>query len=405
MSNLYESYQSLTEDRINQLIEEKLSKKTKSTVWHNPVSDTYWQANNPSSYEPSYDQYVCDGKVVGRGLDTLKGASNNNLTGTEIDNARFSGISDEFLDQANRMWSDIDKARKLSMQGQPLGAGVITTTDYAAIANVIVDSTTFELVTRDFALQDAVTPKTSQNLTYSFDDTTPYLNEADVGENDVIDPRQISYTRGSVTLKKAQGHVKASRWAELAARDHNVTQDNFSIVAADFPRIFNTDIATTMAGFTDNAAAGAYDVIAAANFHSTTNPMTEFTVDSAAIRTAGGMANTMAMNSLSYYTLAQNTYMRTGGFFGTLQPFQNAGARSGITHPMFPGFTIYIDELMSKGDIHVYDKRAIEFITGPSRTATVNNDEQYFVSQIHDRWYTSHLRVATWGSEQTGTVT
>ena len=404
MSNLYESYQSLTEDRVSQLIDEKLARKTKSTVWHNPVSDTYWQANNPSSYEPSYDQYVCNGQVVGRGLDTLKGASN--LTSTEVDNARFSGISDEFLDQANRMWSDIDKARKLSMQGQPLGAGVITTTDYAAIANVIVDSTTFELITRDYALQDAVTPKTSQNLTFSFDDTTPYLNEPDVGENDVIDPRSISYTRASVTLKKAQGHVKASRWAEMAARDHNVVQDNFSIVAADFPRIFATDIGTTLLGFADNAAAGAYDVVGAGDFHSTTNPATEFYADSTAIRTAGGMANTMAMNSQAYTTLAQNTYMRAGtGIFGPIPPFQNAGSRTGITHPMFPGFQIYIDELLAKGHIFVYDKRAVEFITGPSRTATVNNDEQYFVSQIHDRWYTSHLRMSTWGSQQTGTVT
>lgn len=402
MSN-YE-YQSLTEDRINQLIEEKLSRKTKSTVWHNPVSDTYWQANNPSSYEPSYDQYICSGKAVGRGLDTLKGASNN-LTGTEIDNARFGGISDEFLDQANRLWSDIDKAHKLSMQGQPLGAGVITTTDYAAIANVIVDSTTLELINRDFALQDAVTSKTSQNLTYSFDDITPYLNEPDVGENDVIDPRSISYTRGSVTLKKAQGHVKASRWAELAARAHNVTQDNFSLINADFPRIFATDIGTTLLGFADNAAAGAYDVIAGGSFHSTTNPATEFYADSVAIRTAGGAANTMAMNSQTYLTLVQNTYMRAGSAIGPIPPFQNAGSRSGLTHPMFPGYTIYVDELIAKGNIFVYDKRAAEFITGPSRTATVNDDVGYFVAQISDRWYQSHLRVSTFGRQQTGTVT
>ena len=402
---MYE-YQSLTEDRINQLIEEKLSRKTKSTVWWNPVHNNYWRANNPASMEPSYDQYIADGKVLGRGLSNLKGASSKDLTSTEIDNYRFSGISDEFLDQANRMWSDIDKASKLSMQGQPLGAGVITTSDYADIAATIVDSTTYELIARDYVLQQACTSKTSQNLTYSFDDTTPYLNEADIGENDVMDPRQIDYTRGSVTLKKAQGHVKASRWAELAARAHNVTQDNFSIVAADFPRIFATDIATTMAGFTDNAAAGAYDVIAGGSFHSTTNPMTEFRLDSSTIRTAGGMANTLAMNSETYQTLVQNTFMRVGGagIFGQVGPFENVSSRV-ATHPMLPGYTIYIDELLTKGDIHVYDKRAIEFVTGPSRTATVNNDEQYFVSQIHDRWYCSNLRVSTWGSEQSGTVT
>lgn len=407
MSNNQFEYQMLTEDHVNSLIDQKLASKTKKTVWWNPETNKYWSTNNPDPYTPHYDTYVCDGKTVGTGIIALKGASANNLSATEIDRYRFNGIQPEFLDQANRFWSDISNAQKKYEQtGQPLGAGVITTQDYPEIANVMVDATMYEKLARDFVLEQAVTTKNWSKLLYTADDINPFLNEEDMGENDVMEPRTIDYDRVQLQLLKAQGHVKASRWAELAIRDHNIVQDNFSIIDADFPRIFATNIGVTLLGFADNAAAGAYDVIAGGAFHSTTNPTTEFDIDSATIRTAGGVANTMAMNTKTWNALVQNTYMRIGASsaFGSIPPFQNAGSRV-ATHPMFPGYTIYIDELLSNGHIFVYDKRTVEFIRGPTRTATLTDDYNYFISQIHDRWYNSHIRISGWGSQQTGTVT
>lgn len=395
----------MTEESVNSLIEQKMNAKTKKTTWWNPETNTYWSTNNPDPRNPHYDIFVCNGAAVGTGLNNLKGASSKNLSTTEIDNYRHGGISNEFQDQSNRFWSDIDKVRKAASQGQPLGAGVITTQDYSDIANVMVDATSYEKLARDFILEQAVTTKNWSKLVYTADDINPYLNEADMGENDVMDPRSIDYDRTQATLKKAQGHVKASKWAELAVRDHNIVQDNFSIIDADFGRIFATDIATTLLGFADNSAAGAYDVIGASAFHSTTNPMTEFRVDSAAIRTAGGVANTLAMNSTTYQVLSQNTFMRPSmSILGAVPPFENTAARV-QTNAMLPGYTIYIDELLTNGHIFVYDKRGVEFIRGPTRTSTLNDDYNYFISQIHDRWYCSLLRISGFGSQQTSTVT
>lgn len=399
--NQYE-YQALTEESVNALIDQKIAAKTKTTTWWNPETNNYYSTHNPDPNNPHYDVFVCNGSVFGTGLNNLKGASAKNLSSTEIDQYRHGGISNEFQNQANLFWSAVDKARNAAAQGQPLGAGVITTQDYSDIANVIVDATSYEKLARDFILEQAVTTKTSSKLVYTADDINPYLNEADMGENDVMDPRSIDYDRVQATLKKAQGHVKASKWAELAIRDHNVTQDNFSIIDADFPRIFATDIATTLLGFSDNSAAGAYDVIGSGDFHSTTNPMSEFLVDSAAIRTAGGMANTVALNSATYQALTQNTFIRPAStILGAVPPFANVASRT-ATNPQFPGYTFYIDELLTTGHIFVYDKRAVEFIRGPTRTSTLNDDYNYFISQIHDRWYTSLLRVSGWGSQQTG---
>lgn len=402
MSQEFE-YQTLTEDRVNDLISEKLAKKTKTVLWKDPKTNSYYRTNNTDIREPHYDEYIGNASIFQAGLNNLKGASD--LSSTQIDYNRYNGLSSEIVDQANHFWSDVDKAQKMAQQGQKLGAGVITTQDYSDIANIMVDATSYEKLARDFILQDAVTNKKWNKLVYTADDITPYLNEADMGENDVMDPRSIDYDRLQATLKKAQGHVKASKWAELAIRDHNVVQDNFSIIDADFPRIFATDIATTLLGFADNAAGTAYDVIASGDFHSTKNPMTEFLADSAAIRTAGGMANTVALNSATYQALTQNTFIRpSSSILGAVPPFANVASRV-ATNPQFPGYTFYIDELLTTGHIFVYDKRAVEFIEGPTRTATLNDDYNYFVSQIHDRWYTSLLRLSGFGSQQTGTTT
>src|SRR5687768_15922905 len=100
LNNEFE-YQMLTEDSVNSLIDQKLTAKTKKTVWWNPETNKYYSTNNPDPYKPHYDTYVCDGRTVGTGIIALKGASgNNNLSQTEIDKYQFSGIQPEFLDQA-----------------------------------------------------------------------------------------------------------------------------------------------------------------------------------------------------------------------------------------------------------------------------------------------------------------
>ena len=392
----------LTPQQVDSLIDEKLARKSKSTVWFNPEKNAYYKANNPTiNDEPQYDQYICSGLTVGNGLKTLKGASAN-LSATEIDKARFSGVSKEFADEANGFWNAMDKVKKNSLQGLPLGAGVITQSDYSTIANVVVDATTLELLARDFVLEDAVTRKSSQKLVYTADNITPYLNEPDVGENDVMPPRSISYSRFQITLKKAQGHVKASRWAEMAIRDHDVIADNFRIIDADFPRIFSAEIATQLSGLTDIAAGTLWTLVTAGNFHSDVNPTGVMLTNTATIRTAGGMSNTLVMNSKAYQAMVQNTYFRiSGGFLGTMPSFEGTSARV-RTHPMLPGYQIYVDELCTANNVFQYDKRAIEFITGPTRTATINDDYGNFTAQVHDRWYGSGTRVPNFGREITG---
>src|SRR6185503_19436985 len=120
-------------------------------------------------------------------------------------------------------------------------------------------------------------------------------------------------------------------------------------------------------------------------------------------RTNGGTADTIAANSATIMALIQNTYMRIGGsaVVTAIQPLTKTSART-MTHPLLPGYTIYIDELLPDGSIYVYDKSNVIFLEGPSSTRTVESNFGTIRDTISDRWYNSGLKVAGQIREITG---
>src|SRR6185369_4028398 len=183
---------------------------------------------------------------------TLLQGGSASQSSTEVDKMRYDIFTNECVDQAVNFYDRMDKARKMYHQnkdmGQFLGAGTITAADYSGIGNVMIDQEVLDLITREFVILDAVTRKSWDKLVYTFDKRTPYRNTADLGELDVSASRSVAYTRGSITLKKAQGHVSKSIWANLAVRDHDPVGDTASIIDADFERIFSTEVATALTG-------------------------------------------------------------------------------------------------------------------------------------------------------------
>jgi hypothetical protein len=192
----------------------------------------------------------------------------------------------------------------------------------------------------------------------------------------------------------------------MAIRDHDMAAENERLVDADFERGFSVEVAATLVGATNQAAGGAWDIIAGGAFQSTTNPMGAFLTASGVIRTNGGIANTLAMNSKSYMAMVQNTYMRTSGssVVGQIPSLDNTSARV-TTHPMLPGYTIYIDELLPDNSAIVYDKGAVIFLEGPTSTRTVESNFGTIRDTISDRWYGSGIKIAGQAREITGMAT
>lgn len=408
----FNPYQTLTPEQVQavkQIANGQIENKRMTTTWYNPEEECYYLANNPGSQQPDYGIRITKPHAFRSAFSQLTGGSAKDLSSTQVDQLRFNPLTDEFANQAIELYSKIDKLRKQYAQTRDpslIGAGTITSADYSALNNVMLDTTMIELIARNFVLLQAVTRKPWSKTTYTFDSITPYRNTYDLGELDTSDSASVSTTRGSIALKKAQGRVSVSIWASMAIRDHDMAAENERLVDADFERGFSVEIATLLATLANTAAAGQYDTVAGGAFHSTNNPALEFETTTGLIRTAGGQADTLVMNSKTYRILIQNTWMRVQGtsIVSAVGPLEKTSARV-TSHPLLPGYTIYIDELVPNGSIYVYDKSGVIFLEGPSSTRTVESSFGTIRDTISDRWYGSGLKVAAFGREITGANT
>jgi len=409
----FNPYQTLTAEQIQavkQIANGQIENKRMTTTWYNPEEECYYLANDPRSQQPDYGIRITKPHAFRPAFRQLTGGSadGTRLTATQVDELRFNPFTDEMADQAVQAYSKLDRLRKQYAQTRDpalIGAGTVTMADYSALNNVMIDTTIKELVPRDYVLLQAVSRKAWAKTVYTHDSLTPYRNTYDLGELDVADSTSVALTRGTINLKKAQGRVSVSIWVGMAIRDHDMAAENERLVDADFERGFSVEVATTLLGATNQAAGGAWDVIAGGAFSSTTNPMGAFLTASGVVRTNGGVANTAAMNSKTFMAMSQNTYMRQGGssVVTQVQPLENTSARI-TTHPMLPGYTIYIDELLPDGSVIVYDKGAVIFLEGPSSTRTVESNFGTIRDTVSDKWYGSGIKIAGQLREITGTT-
>lgn len=376
------------------------AEKKMTTVNYNPETDTYHKALNPHSETFDWDndpQITKPGEwtKAKQALVTMGGSASS----TDKDHYTYQPFRNEFLPQAVNFNDALSKWL--------IGAGTISTADYPLMTDTLVDSTVYDLVTRDFILLQAVTRKPWSKLVYTADNRTPYRNTFDLGEFDVANSTSVSYATITINLKKAQGHVSLSRWLDLAIRRRDIRGDNESIIDADFERGFTAEMLTTMGTLTDNAVAGAYDVVAAGAFHMTNNPQADIYTDATTIRTAGGKANTLIMNSQTFYVLTSNSWLRENGtsVVSSGPAVTPVGTQGPLTHSKLPGYQIFIEETIAKGDIFITDRRGQMFLDGPRSTRIVEDNLHNVVDTLSDYWYGSGLRVSTWGIQQTGSVT
>src|ERR1041385_2217469 len=379
---------------MRQIASNVYAEKKMTTVWYMPEKDQYWAAENPHSETPSLGWPITKPGEFSKAKAALKQLGGS-ASSTDKDHYTYQPFTNEALPMA------------VAFQ-QALAGGTITTQDYPLMTDTFVDADANELITRNYNLLAAVTRKAWDKLTYTADDITPYRNTFGLSELDIAPSTSISYSTTTITLKKAQGHVSASRWLDLAIRRRNIRQDNERLIDADFERGFTAEMLTTLATATDNAVAGAWDVVATGAFNMTNDPYADIYTDATTIRTAGGQADTLIMNSQTYYTLAKNSWMRVSAGTSVVSAgpaVPPVGSRGPITHPALPGYQIFIEETVAKGDIYILDRRAALWLDGPRSTRMVEDNAHNVVDTYSDYWYGSGLRVSTFIVQETGTVT
>ena len=411
----FNSYdQQFTDAQLEQIRRESSSiydRKKNTRTWYNPVTDSYHLAANPvmdpNSDTPDYGPEITKPGVMSKAREALR-KMGGSASKTDWDHFTYQPIRNEFLKDAVGFNQKIENAKKqYNMTGDVnklIGAGTLTLQDYPAIANIMLDTTVEELVVRDFVILQAFNRKPWDKLVYTFDSKTPFRNTYGLGELDVPDSRSIAYGRGTINLTKGSARISVSIWIQLSVRDHNIETDNSELIDQDWERGFSAEAATTLQLYTNQAAGGLYDALTGE--HNTTNPAIRFDADTASIRTAGGIASILVMNSKTYRVLYENSWMKTTGQstpLGSNAPYTPTSARV-VTLTKMPGFTIYIDETMPTGSIIIADKRGHIWLDGPRSQRTIESNYGQVVENIHDRWYGSGLKFSGFGVEETGTA-
>ena len=415
MSYNYSSYaQPFTDEQIaaiQQISSGVYANKKQTTVWYRPELDQYFLALNPASQDPDYGIAITKPHMMKAAKQAIaKMGGSAMMDSTALDKWIYAPIKNEFLGQAVGLNERLNQLqRQFEQTGDEaalVSGGTITMQDYPALADVMIDTTVEEIVVNDFVILDAFNRKPWDKTTYTFDSKTPFRNTYRLGELDTADSRSISYGRGSINLMKAEGRVSVSIWVKMAIRQHDIEGDNTSMIDQDWDRGFSDEASTVLQTFTNQAAAGAYDVLAGGAFYHTTNPMVRFETDTLSIRAAGAEADTLIMNSKTYRILTDNAWMRTNSatIFGETEPFQKKKSRR-VTNSKLPGFQILIDELVPTGSIIIMARKAVQWLDGPRSNRIVESNMGQIVDTVHDRWYAGGVKFSGMGVEETGTVT
>jgi len=397
-------------EQIDARIEQKLQERGTRVFWHRPSDNSSYIARDPTATlddakddpEAVYGIKVMDYTKYHKGK-RLKEKYGDTLSGTEVDVSEIQPFEPEFQDLAVR-YRDMLRNWK---NGKIKTAGVITSAEYSALADPVVTGELLDLTNREFTLEQAVTRQNVDTKTITIDSITGYQASEDIGENDVVDTQNIGYTSQTISLKKHQIHIAWSGWANMTNRRRDVVADTQRYLDADWPRLYANNILNTLTGFSDTASTGgSWSVIAGGAFHSTANPKTSINARATAIRAAGGRADTLVMNSKTYDAMAQNTFMRQAGIFNTGSPVSADGyTPRAVTHPLLIGFQIYIDELVTTGDVFIYDRRTVLGLYGPTRTVSYYDERPNLRGQLVDRWFNSAIRTSTLGAQLTGAET
>ena len=402
MAQVYE-YNPYDGDNLNKFIDAKLARQKANVDWYDPTTGNH-HLSLTNSRVPDYTGPVTmNSNKVREAREKYKAGSMN------LDTATYHGISPEFVDDAVKLYDYTAKVKRGEIGKLQAGA-VLTTKDYTstAIVNPIISQEVVDLVYRDYNLMSAVTSQNVNTLEVALPDQITTAGAVTMGLNEFDLPESVgvAYTQQTTRLKKSGARIDVSIWFDLISRRRNVEADIKQYINLDWDKQYNTEIASViLAPMTDVAFSDELDVLAASG-RNTIIPQKEINAAAILIRNAGGTANTLVMNSATYYVLITNTWMGEGGFYEqsgqALGPDFNKGRN--VTHPKLPGYKIIIDETITVDSIYIFDNRTAKWYNGPTRTANYEDTLGSFRGTIMEKWYGSLLWIAGFAKELTGVI-
>lgn len=257
--------------------------------------------------------------------------------------------------------------------------GVITTQDSPAINTINVAAEIQGMQVEDYVLTQAISTRTTPNLTLSFDQWNGFTVFQDIAEGDSTYQQKGNFTRKTVGLRKDVGHIAITDEAGMVP-DRDVWTYHVQHVGREMIKVRNMKVAIEL--LTATITTGGTDWDARTNGLSDANPIEQIRKAAREIKANGGNPNTIVSGSDPFTSFGGNTNIK-----GTTEPMpaMNFGTRVEVSQ-FLPGMTWYIDDLATQTGVIILDKSGVSFLQGPQRTAMYRNEERGINAYITRDW-------------------
>lgn len=308
--------------------------------------------------------------------------ANRDPSSTNIDKSIYDPYVDPFWYNLNLEHTDIlasgEEAKPGVFQKRAAG-GVITTQDSPAINVINVAAEIQGMQVDEFVLTQAISSRTTPNLTLSFDQWNGFTVYQDIAEGDATYQQKGNFTRKSYGLRKDVGHIAITDEATMVP-DRDVWTYHVQHVGREMIKLQNLKVAIEILTATTTTGTGDWD--ARTNGLSDANPILDVRKAAREIKANGMRADTLISGSDPFTSFGGNTNIK-----GTTEPMpaMNFGTRVEVSQ-FLPGMTWYIDDLASQTGVIILNKTAVSRLQGPQRTAMYRSEERGINAYVTRDW-------------------
>jgi hypothetical protein len=369
------------------------ARRSSRVAWWNPATD--WIHVSDNDKQPTFE----DGKAVMnmgeyRRVRTARAAGK--LSDSEYyDKVRYG------IYNAKDGWQDMATEHANKLFVPRTAGGIMDLPAYSAIEVTTVLSTLLGVEERAFALQDAIKTINSPAIEFNIDTWTGFDVQENLQIGDDIFSDSGTYARTNVIMTFDAVHLAMYDALNYKPHYHDIWRSNIENIGKRMIRAHARKIGTLLETAT---AISAGDWGAYTTDHSTRNPYDDIGTAEDVIVSNDGNPSRIAMSPKAFRVMGGNTHVKPamGGFSPETAGTETGAAKTLSGGIVPPGYTAYIDALMTSTVAVVYDPEAFIWAQGPRGTAQYRDVPHLYDGYIAFDWNKEKLVQAGKARKLTG---